>query len=401
MYTSGLRYGFFVLFLSFSLTRTAFAQLEGRLYLDKVEYRLGEPVYLHFDLTNTGTAPMQVVIGDSYSSCGGYRIEVSNKPTFDTSTCVSPSYGCPIGAWTIGPGEVRHDKVLLNYVHDLSTPGLYDIRASRTLTFGPPADFVSQISGPQLKAEEQFHIRVNDEGSQDLLSMFQPFLEALDSKDEEHQQEAARVIGSLAPPFLEAKILDMAGSPKTRRFALLGLRRLNTTRSRKALADVVLGTPGYSYEKEQAIKYLSEMGDKTYFPLLLDEARKHEPNQARDYTLAAAQLGGEDAMPYVSSLLADSDPFSRANGVMALPQTGSRHAVPLLIELLRSPDLSVGRLASIGLIHLTHRSPFSAGHWFSDAPSNEYSDWMRWWMRERDRATIYRPDQCGKIDPLK
>src|SRR5207249_8482741 len=172
--------------------------------------------------------------------CLGYRIEVSNKPTFDTSTCVSPSYGCPIGAWTIGPGEVRHDKVLLNYVHDLSTPGLYDIRASRTLTFGPPADFVSQISGPQLKAEEQFHIRVNDEGSQDLLSMFQPFLEALDSKDEEHQQEAARVIGSLAPPFLEAKILDMAASPKTRRFALLGLRRLNTTRSRKALADVVL-----------------------------------------------------------------------------------------------------------------------------------------------------------------
>jgi len=163
----------------------------------------------------------------------------------------------------------------------------------------------------------------------------------------------------------------------------------------------VLGTPGYSYEKEQAIKYLSEMGDKTYFPLLLDEARKHEPNQARDCTLAAAQLGGEDAMPYVSSLLAGSDPFSRANGVMALPQTGSRHAVPLLIELLRSPDLSVGRLASIGLIHLTHRSPFSAGQWFSDAPSNEYSHWMRWWMRERDRATIYGPDQCGKIDPLK
>jgi len=188
MYTSGLRYGFFVLFLSFSLTRTAFAQLEGRLYLDKVEYRLGEPVYLHFDLTNTGTA---------------------------------------------------------------------------------------------------------------------------------------------------------------------------------------------------------------------HEARKHGPNQARDCTLAAAQLGGEDAMPYVSSLLAGSDPFSRANGVMALPQTGSRHAVPLLIELLRSPDLSVGRLASIGLIHLTHRSPFSAGQWFSDAPSNEYSHWMRWWMRERDRATIYGPDQCGKIDPLK
>jgi HEAT repeat protein len=39
-------------------------------------------------------------------------------------------------------------------------------------------------------------------------------------------------------------------------------------------------------------------------------------------------------MPYVVSLLGSSDPFSRGNAIMALPQTGSRLAVPLLIDLL-------------------------------------------------------------------
>ncbi len=403
MSLSSLRHGLSALFLIFVLTSTASAQLEGRLFLDKDEYLTGEPVYLRFDLTNTGTTPMQVLSGSSYSFCGGYRIEVSNKPFLDTSTCAPRGYGgsCPGGAWIIGPGEVRHDKVLLNYEHDLSTPGPYDIRASRILTYGSPDGFLIPTSGVQVKAEEQFHIRVEDAGAENLPSIFQPYLAELNSKDEERQQEAVRVIGSLAPPFLEDTILAMVASPATRRSALIGLRRLNTARSREALAAIVQGTSGYSYEKEQGIKYLSEMGDKKYFPLLLDVAKKQEPNQARDYTLAVAQLGGEDAMPYVSSLLADSSPFSRANGAMALPQTGSRSAVPLLIKLLLSPDMSVGRLASIGLIHLTHRSPLRSGQWFSDSPSNEYRDWVRWWMLESDRATIYGPNQCGKIDPLK
>ncbi len=172
--------------------------------------------------------------------------------------------------------------------------------------------------------------------------MFRPYVADLTSKDEERQREAGRVIGSLAPPFLEQTILSMADSPVTRLFALMGLRHLNTARSREALARIVQSTEGYSYEKEQAIKYLSEMGDKKYFPLLLDEAKKLESNQARDYVLAAAELGGEDAMPYVGSLLDSPDPFARANAVIALPQTGSRRAVPFLIDLLRSPDVDLG-----------------------------------------------------------
>jgi hypothetical protein len=209
------------------------------------------------------------------------------------------------------------------------------------------------------------------------------------------------VIGSLAPHFLEDTIVAMTSSRSTLSFALIGLRRMNTERSRKVLAEIVQRTKGYSYEKEQAIRYLSEMGDKKYFPLLLSEASNKEPNQSRDYVLAAARLGGEDALSYVNSLLANPDGFLRANGVMALPETGSRRAVPLLIDLLRDSDTGIARFASGGLIHLTHRSPLKSGQGYSEGPSADYASWLRWWSAEGDRATIYGPQQCGVILSLE
>jgi hypothetical protein len=106
-------------------------------------------------------------------------------------------------------------------------------------------------------------------------------------------------------------------------------------------------------------------------------------------------------MPYVASLVSSSDAFSRANGVMALPLTGSRRAVPVLIDLLQSPDVDLARLASIGLIRLSHRSPFETGQWFSNSPSNEYANWVGWWGLRGDDTPVYGPNQCGKIEPLR
>jgi len=399
MCKSGLRCGLFALIFGMILSGNAFAQLEGHLFMDKDEYAKGEPIYLRFDLTNKGTSPIHVFTGSSYTPCGGYEIDVSNKPSSGPSTCDSGrAVNCIIGGFIVGPGEMQHDKVLLNYEHNLSAPGVYEIRATRILKFGPPGDLHGMVNGPEVKADAVFHIRVVNAGEN--LTLFQPYVEDLDSKDEERQQEAARAISSLAPPWLEDTILRMAFLPKTRLLGLLGLRRLNSGPSRRALAEIVQGTSDYSYEREKAIRYLSEMRDKTYLPLLVQEATKHEPNQAGVYVMAAARLGGEDALPYVFSLLNDPNPFAHGNGVQALPETGSRQAVRILIELLRSRNVGAGRVASVGLIHLTHRSPYATGKWFSDTPSNDYAAWIGWWMREGGHAPIYGPDQCGRITPL-
>jgi hypothetical protein len=395
----GLRYGLFALFLEFVLPATGSAQLVGRLSLDKSEYVAGEPIYLRHTVTNTGTAPVQITVGDAYGPCGGYRIELSSEPSLENSTCLKPVVvNCIIGGWIIEPGAMHQDEVLLNYEHDLSAPGTYEVRASRHLTYGPKGNMTTV--GPQTSVEERFRIRVEPSSPEQLLAILQPYITDLSSKDEETLREAGRVIGSLAPPFLEDTVISMLGSRTTRSFALRGLRRLNTVRARQTLAEIVKETAGYSTDKEQAIQFLSEMGDKKYFPLLLEEAEKHPPNQGRDDRLAAARLGGEEAMPFVNSLLTNPNAFLHGYGVMALSETGSRRAVPLLIDLLRHPNVDVGRLASKGLIELTHRSPLKADQRYSDSPSGDYAAWIRWWIQEGDRAPIYGPLQCGKIDAL-
>jgi hypothetical protein len=84
---TGLRHCFFAVLLGSRLTSTAAVQLEGRLYLDKGQYLTRKPIYLHFDLNTNGTEPMQVVSGNRYSFCGGYRIEMSSDPSADSSSC--------------------------------------------------------------------------------------------------------------------------------------------------------------------------------------------------------------------------------------------------------------------------------------------------------------------------
>jgi hypothetical protein len=392
----------FASLLCFLLSSTAFAQLQGRFSLEKDEFKVGEPVYLRFDLTNQGKEPVQFLQGSRYSFCGGYGIEVSNAPPPQHSSC---DHGlvvsCPMGMQILAPGETRHETLLLNYEHDLSKPGDYDVHAVWAANYGPKTEgFPIPAGGQQIKVEEHVRVRLIDASGENLEPLYQPYIAGLTAQDEEHRIEAARVIGSLAPPFLEDTMVTMLEIPAARSFALQGLKKLNTAHSREVLAGIVQTTTGYSYEKEQIIKYLADMGDKRYFPLLLDIAQKQPPNQARDYVLAAARLGGEDAMPFIRSLLADSDPFSHANGVMGLSETGSRSAVPILIETIKSPNPDLGTLALTCLRQLTHRSPFLDGQIYQQSPSRLYASWMRWWMLNGNSAPVYGPQQCGEILPL-
>lgn len=302
-------------------------------------------------MTNAGKAPVQYYAGDRYSSlCSVYQIEVLSGPPLARSSCNQGIGGnCPAGKQIIAPGQTLQEEVLVNYAHDLSRTGSYEIHATNALKYGPVTEAVAPFAGDeQLKVEEHFRIRVREGDGSALKAMFRPYVAELDSKDQERQREAARVVSSLAPVFLEDTILGMLETPLIRDFAVLGLKNLNTARSREALANIVQGAPGYTYQKEVAIRELAQMGDKKYFPLLLDIAQKQAPNQARDYVLAAAELGGDDALPYLRSLLRDPDPFSQANGVMGLEKTGSRAAVPLLIETLKSSEADQGKLALIG-----------------------------------------------------
>jgi HEAT repeat protein len=154
----------------------------------------------------------------------------------------------------------------------------------------------------------------------------------------------------------------------------------------------------YSYEADMAARSLSEMGDKSYFPLLKEIAASKPPNQAGETIRYAATLGGDDAVPWVVSKLTDPDPFARGNVSWGLAATGSRRAVPILIDMLLSQDEHVAQAAENALVQLTHRS-VSPATYTSGKPALAHQKWMLWWTSHSD-APVFGPNTCGEIQPL-
>ena len=114
---------------------------------------------------------------------------------------------------------------------------------------------------------------------------------------------------------------------------------------------------------------------------------------------SAGKVGGDDAVPLLAAELKDRSIDVRQSAVRALSLTSSRNAVPVLIELLRSPEERVSGTAEFGLQVLTHRSATEPNS--GAIPATTYAKWIRWWNSHRDSATIFKHDQCGDLVPLE
>ena len=59
----------------------AIGQIVGRFYLEKNTFALGEPVFLNFEVSNSGREPEDIIRADPYSFCAGYEIHLSSDPS--------------------------------------------------------------------------------------------------------------------------------------------------------------------------------------------------------------------------------------------------------------------------------------------------------------------------------
>lgn len=369
----------------FLLCSGAFGQLEGRFFLDKESYAPGEPVFLYFEVENTGSTAQKISQADPYSFCSGYSIKVSNDPS-ETSSCAAFGFGgsCLSSERSMAPDEKHSERILLNYDHELKSPGEYEVDASRTMSDG---SFVSPVL--VVKTHLRFHIEATGGPSAEQL---ESWLNQLHSKDLSRRNEAARVLASLAPPSLEDVLLGFAGDPELRRWAPLALSRLNNERSLAALAELVRNAQPGSSEHIQSAEFLARTGDIKWFPLLADVARRKA--QISNYVAYAAQAGGDKALPLLLELLQSPDKeFTQLNATMALGDTGSRDAIPILLNLLKNPNPDLSSRAVYALRLLTHRTFGSETRDASAA--DQFPAWMQWWIREGKTAHIYKTSECG------
>jgi hypothetical protein len=376
---------------------TVHAQLGGQISTAKDAYLAGEPIYVHFEVTNTGKDPVEYVAADPYAEgCGGHDLQVSLGPPLAHPSCAPPrADACDSSDQILAPGETIRQNILVNFAHDVTGPGDYDIHAVRRLPYrimnGSPSREQAEF-----KLEKDLHIHVQKGDRDTLRAIYQVYVRNLDSPDDEIQRDAERAIVSGAMPWLEDTVVGMVRQNRSREFALLGLRNLNTSRARDELFKIVQNTSEFTPENDMAVGYLAQTGDKKYFPALLEMVKRQPPDQARDYVLAVAELGGDDAVAYLKELAASKDHNAQANGVTGLGLTGSRAAVPLLINTLRSENRDRAKLAENALAVLTHRRVGVEG----DAPSEQAPKWLSWWTAEGSTARLYGPRECGEVETL-
>jgi len=365
----------------------AAAQLTGEYYLEKTTFAGGEPVFLYYRVSNKGQSTVQIPASDPEQPfCSGNLISVSRDPLPPSSCPFFEGSGCAFDGQPrrlpLMPGESHVDRYLLNFfAYEINAPGNYLVTAR-------------QVGTPDKPTLLRFRV----DGKAALLPAvaFQPWVDELRSPDQDQRLEAARVLASIAPPAFEETLLGFAENPEFRRYAPLAFHRLNSPHSVKALAHLLTKTEVGSYEHLHSADYLAESGDPQWFPLLLEVAQKHAG--IVDYVDDAAELGGDKVVPSLISLMdSPENEFTRVNAVSAMGDTGSRAAVSILLDLLKSSDSDIAERALSGLQELTHRKATDDPN---ESPQSQYRKWSQWWARDGISASIYKPSECINLTPL-
>ena len=389
------------------LSLGASAQFVGKFSLSKTTYLAGEPVFLVFTVQNVSNKPLLIRTANPLSFCGGYQFKLTGARDREANGCGPAGAGgsCASGSEILEPGRSRTDRILLNARYDLGQPGIYPLHVTYRLDYDSANEGSAAlgIGGIFEDFHDQLEIVIEPSRPDDLKPEFEQFARDLDSKDVHTRLEAAKVIGYLAPRFMEPTILNMLDSPILEGYGVEGLRNLGTSSAHQALRRFVKDTPPTNvvgaYQK--AIRYLGEIGDPGDISVLLNAASKNAPDSySRTLAIAAAGLaGGDVAVPALITELKDPSIDTQQDAVRALYLTGSKSAVPVLISLLPSPNWRVSLTAEYGLEVLTHRSGASTKA-MNPPPPDTYSKWIRWWNIYGQNATIFKLGQCGKITPL-
>jgi hypothetical protein len=240
----------------------AAGQISGQLYLEKSSFAQGEPVFLYFEVVNTGPRPENFYQADPYSFCAGYEITVNGPKPRKTGCEPWGSAGsCISSDRPLAPGETRVERRLLNFDHELNQTGDYTVEAVRRV---PKIDASTRMRDrtQQLEFHSTLYFHVEETPASE--ESFQPWINQLKSGDQTTRYGAARVLASLAPHSLEDVILNLAASQQLSDLGPLALHRLNTARSMAAMADLLRKSEFGSSESMWSDQYLAETGDRQW-----------------------------------------------------------------------------------------------------------------------------------------
>ena len=381
-------------------------ELAATFYPAKLVYLLGEPVWFVFEVTNKGNVPVHIEVSNPYGVCAlgdGYYFNVPGARTVGRWRCGYGGSCVGYGSRPLPPGATYKQRLLLNQWFLIDHPGKYYVSASRELRFSGRVSSLGTLLAPASRSfKSEFEIAMVEGEKADVERAFKPFLEGLSSSDFERRVEAVETITATAPPFLEKTLITLADGPDSfaQSRAIPALGRLNTAESRRALAKLI--EDRQDYYSWQAIDALAETRDRTYVPLLAELAR--DPAWQNVAIPALGELGGPGVVPSLAGLIQyplgpPNEPPVQSLAVRGLANTGSREAIPYLIEALRDP--LVHQDAVNALEQLTHVVIWDekSKHWLypqDQVTAEKMAErWRRWWQSTGQKAKLYGPGDCS------
>ncbi len=233
------------------LSAISSAQVSGKFYLEKQNYALGEPIFVYFEARNDSTQAKRLYSADPNGDCTAFSVKVSSDKPPSTFSC-GRGISCLSSDIELMPGEKHTERILLNYRHEITANSYWAMVSRPSQTRGPWRPVKDM---PEVSATLYFHV---DKSSTPSKADFQPWVNQLISPDPIKRFEAARVLASVAPRSWEDLLLEFADNPEFRTLVPLALHRLNTTRSKAALAALADGSSSGTFEHWQAAAYLAE-----------------------------------------------------------------------------------------------------------------------------------------------
>jgi HEAT repeat protein len=195
----------------------------------------------------------------------------------------------------------------------------------------------------------------------------------------------------MAPAFLAETTAKFAADPnRDHAEAYRALAEINTSETRTALRRLHDDTPHIGY-RGSIVDALARTGatDNLEFFVSLLAGRSTEWDDRIRTTAAHALgcIGGDAAAQALIGAPRSPNPWVRRSILLALGDTGSRLAVPALIELAElDPDR---RSDACGPFRtLTHHG------WCVDVYEPDFKvRWRRWWRRNGQRVRIHGPGE--------
>jgi len=175
--------------------------------------------------------------------------------------------------------------------------------------------------------------------------------------------------------------------------AVVGLMNLNSQESREALAKIA-ETPNKpnSHIEEAATYALGEMGDSTYFPLMVQLMVDPDERVRRAAIQGVGNLGGEAAVPVLLEEIRTAPSVERNDAMSVLGNTKSRAAVKALINLTGGKGNDY-QSTWWPLFVLTHHSVPKVT--YMRTAEQTYDAWQKWWDAGGKNAPVYSPYECA------